>query len=124
MARKIENKGELSLQEQAGKILEAAEKKGAQKNFFFVTTFKRYQTQLKIMSDLEKEIEDLGATVSKEYVKGRKNVYTNPAISEYNRTATAANGTVVTLMKILSGMPDEKETSSIGDIMSAIMSDE
>ena len=75
------------------------------------------------MADLEKEIEDLGATVSKEYVKGRKNVYTNPAISEYNRTATAANGTVVTLMKILSGMPDEKETSSIGDIMSAIMSD-
>lgn len=98
----------LSLQEQANKVLEQAEEKGVQTNFFFVTTFKRYQVQMKILNDLEKEINELGATVSKEYVKGRKNVYTNPAITEYNKTATAANGTVGTLMNILKQLTSDE----------------
>ena len=42
--------------------------------------FKRYQVQLKIMEDLEKAINDYGATVTKEYVKGRENLVANPAI--------------------------------------------
>lgn len=96
-----------TLQEQASEVLAKAEEKGVQTNFFFVTTFKRYQVQMKILNDLEKEINDLGATVSKEYVKGRKNVYTNPAITEYNKTSTSANGTVATLMNILKQLADE-----------------
>lgn len=97
----------LTLQEQANEVLAQAEEKGVQTNFFFRTTFKRYQVQMKILNDLEKEINELGATVSKEYVKGRKNVYTNPAITEYNKTATAANGTVGTLMAILKQLTSE-----------------
>lgn len=100
-------KEKLSLQEQVNKILEQAEKKGVQSNFFFVTTFKRYQVQMKIMNELEKEINEIGATVKKEYVKGRTNIYTNPAITEYNKTATAANGTVSTLINILKSIADE-----------------
>lgn len=100
-------KEKLSIQEQANQILEQAQQKGVQSNFFFVTTFKRYQVQMKIMSELEKEINEIGATVKKEYVKGRTNVYTNPAITEYNKTATAANGTVSTLINILKSLSDE-----------------
>lgn len=103
MAKKI------SLQEQADKILEEAQKKGAESNFFFVTTFKRYQVQMQVLNDLEKHIKAEGPTVEKEYVKGRKNLYTNPAISEYNKTATAANGTVQTLIKILTALDDGKD---------------
>ena len=99
----------LSLQEQADLIVKKAEEKGVSTNFFFVTTFKRYQVQMKIMNELEKEINELGATVSKEYVKGRQNIYTNPAIAEYNKTATAANGTVATLLKILTTLAEEEE---------------
>lgn len=62
---------------------------------------------MKIMNDLQKEIEKDGATVTKEYVKGRKNVYTNPAITEYNKTCTAANGTVSTLINIVKSLSDE-----------------
>lgn len=108
-------KNQLSLQEQADEILRKAEERGATSNFFFVTTFKRYQVQMKIMTDLEKEINELGATVSKEYVKGRKNVYTNPAITEYNKTATAANGTVATLIKILDSIPKDDGGKSLKD---------
>lgn len=91
-----------SLQQQAEEIISIAEKRGVSGNFFFVTTFKRYQVQMKILSDLEKAINEYGATVKKEYVKGRPNLVSNPAITEYNKTATAANGTVATLLKIIS----------------------
>jgi hypothetical protein len=42
-------------------------------------------------------------------VKGRKNIVANPAITEYNKTATAANGTVGTLLNILKNLPKEEE---------------
>jgi hypothetical protein len=104
---KMKMKKTKSLAEQADEILKQAESKGVNTNFFFKTTFQRYTVQMKIMSELQKQIEIDGATVTKEYVKGRKNVYTNPAITEYNKTATAANGTVATLMNILRNMSAE-----------------
>lgn len=122
MASKKEKLPEkLSLQEQAEEIMKRAEEKGVSTNFFFVTTFKRYQVQMKIMQDLEKQINEVGALVSKQYVKGRENIYTNPAISEYNKTATAANGTVATLLKILTTLADEEDKQP-ADLMSEFLS--
>lgn len=91
----------IDLNEQARDIIKLAEEAGVQSNFFFVTTFKRYQVQLNILNDLERVIKEDGMTVTKEYVKGRKNVYSNPAIQDYNRTTDSANKTVATLMRIL-----------------------
>ena len=85
----------------AEEIMRLAEESGVDDNFFFVTTFDRYQTQLKILDGLKKAIEGEGMLVSKEYVKGRKNVYANPAVAEFNRTTDSANKTVSTLMKII-----------------------
>ena len=104
----------LSLNDQAREILRIAEDSGVQSNFFFVTTFKRYQVQLNILTELEKAIKDEGTLVSKEYVKGRKNIYSNPAIQDYNRTTDSANKTVATLMRILRnfGVDDADETDS------------
>ena len=45
-----------SLDEQAQEILKMAEDTGVQTNFFFVTTFKRYQVQLSNLGELEKAI--------------------------------------------------------------------
>ena len=98
----------MSLQEQVIQILDKAQEKGVQSNFFFVTTFKRYQVQMQILSNLEKAIEEHGMTVTKEYVKGRQNLVENPAITEYNKTATAANNTVATLIKIVQSLPEEE----------------
>ncbi len=91
----------LTLNEQAQEILKIAEESGVQSNFFFLTTFKRYQVQLSILFELEQSIKEEGMLVSKEYVKGRKNVYTNPAVAEYNKTTDSANKTVQTLMRIV-----------------------
>lgn len=60
------------------------------------------------MNDLEKTTREEGTLVTKEYVKGRKNVYSHPAISDYNRTTDSANKTVVTLMKIITTLRDRQ----------------
>lgn len=98
-----------SLQQQANEILEQAEKRGVSSNFFFVTTFKRYQVQMAILTNLEEAIKEHGPTVTKEYVKGRQNLATNPAITEYNKTSTAANGTVSTLINIIKTLSQDDE---------------
>lgn len=111
-----------TLNEQAQEIIRIAEESGVQSNFFFITTFKRYQVQLNILTNLEKTMKDEGMLVSKEYVKGRKNLYSNPAIAEYNRTTDSANKTVSTLMRILRnfGVGDSEEEKERDDLMAAI----
>jgi hypothetical protein len=91
----------LNLNEQTAEILRIAEKHGVEQNFFFITTFKRYQVQLKILNELEKTISEDGVLVTKQYVKGRENVYSHPAIADYNKTVDSSNRTVATLVKII-----------------------
>lgn len=107
----IDSKQKMTLAEQAQEILRIAEEHGVEQNFFFLTTFKRYQVQISILNDLEKQIKEQGTLVTKEYVKGRGNVYTHPAIGEYNKTSTAANQTVSTLMKIITTLRKDSDES-------------
>ena len=93
--------GKVDLKQQAEEILKIAQKFGVEQNFLFLTTFKRYQVQLKILNELEQKIQEDGSLVTKEYLKVRENVYTHTAIGEYNKTSQSANNTVATLIKIL-----------------------
>lgn len=123
MARKRIVKN-MSLQEQAQEILRRATEKGVSGNFFFVTTFKRYQVQMQILTELEKEIKTTGTTITKTYVKGRENLCTNPAIAEYNKTATAANSTVSTLIQIIEKLSEEQvKESKLFKLMEAMGDD-
>lgn len=90
-----------SLKQQAKEIMKIAEESGLQSNYFFCTTFERYQVQLDTLAELEKTIQSGDLLVSKEYVKGRENIYIHPAIKAYNSTVDSANKTVATLMRIL-----------------------
>ena len=109
-----------NLKEQANEILRLAEESGLQSNYFFVTTFERYQVQLQILEELEQAIKDEGMLVSKEYVKGRKNLYTNPAVSDYNRTTDSANKTVATLLRILKSFDSESAQEESDPLMDII----
>jgi hypothetical protein len=83
---------------------------GIERDGFFRTTFERYQTQLYILRELEAQIQEAGMLVTKEYVKGRENIYTNPAVADFNRTTDSANKTVSTLIKIIKSFGNaEKE---------------
>lgn len=105
----------LNLNEQAEEILQKAEAFGVDKNFFFITTFRRYMVQLKILTELESAIKNDGVLVIKEYVKNRKNVYSHPAIQDFNRTTDSANKTVSTLMKIISKFSSDENSESDTD---------
>jgi len=109
-----------SLKEQAKEILRIAEESGVQTNYFFLTTFDRYQTQIAILDDLKKRIAESETLVTKEYVKGRENVYTNPAITEYNRTTDSANKTVACLIKIIKGFKGEGADNDIDPLINII----
>lgn len=93
-------------------ILAAASRTGAETSLYYVTTLERYNTQLKIMEELKKAIAEDGMTVTKEYVKSRKNIVINPAVTEYNKTASAANQTVQTLLKIVQAYNDGNDMAS------------
>ena len=108
-------KEDKELKEQAEKILEIAEEYGANSNFLFINTFKTYLVQIKILQDLEKAIKKDGTITTKEYVKGRENIYTHPAIREYNNTVNSANKTVSTLMKIIRGSKEEDNNGEDDD---------
>lgn len=108
------------IDEQAKEILRQAEKNGVQSNFFFMTTFERYLEQLQILKDLKKSIAEDGTTVSKEYVKGRMNIYTNPSVNAFNSTTTSANRTVETLIKIIKGFKQEEPKEVIDPLVDII----
>ena len=110
----------LSLTEQAQEILRIAEESGVQSNYFFITTFKRYQMQLVILYELEQTLKDEGMLVQKEYVKGRKNLYSNPALKDYNTTTDSANRTVATLMKIIKNYNVSDTTEEEDPLLNAI----
>lgn len=110
-----------SLNQQAKEIMEIAQERGVQSNFFFVTTFNRYLTQIKILDDLKKTIDKDGTLTTKEYVRGRQNVYTHPAVSEYNRTSDSANKTVKTLMDILKGFNQQDDRGGEEDPLMKII---
>lgn len=99
----------ISTAEQKKLIREKAAAAGLGDNYYFISTLDRYETQISILKGLKKEIKKHGATVTKEYVKGRENLTVNPAITEYNRTATAANGTLTTLLNIIKTMAEDQE---------------
>jgi cell fate (sporulation/competence/biofilm development) regulator YmcA (YheA/YmcA/DUF963 family) len=103
----------VSLNDKAKELLQLAMQANVEQNFFFVSTFKRYQVQLSILAQLESEIKKAGVLVTKQYVKGRENVYTHPAVTDYNRTATAANQTVQTILKIITTLSEHSISDSI-----------
>ncbi len=96
-----ENVVKVDLNEQARQILEKASAKGVEHSFMFITAFSRYNELIKHLTELQKAIAEEGTLVTKEYVKGRKNLYVNPAVNAYNATAAAADRTAQLLLRCI-----------------------
>lgn len=112
--------GNATLTARADEIIRLAEESGVTDNYFFVTTFERYQVQMSILENLKKVMDDEGMLVTKEYIKGRQNLYANPAVAEYNRTTDSANKTVSTLMRIIKNFGDDKSSDESDPLMEMI----
>lgn len=100
-----------ALDDKAREILMEAKKNGVKDNYCFITTFMRYMQQIEILRELEAQLKKDKIVVSKEYVKGRKNLYTHPAVAEYNKTSDSANKTVKTLLDMINKVPKTAEST-------------
>lgn len=100
-------------EETVKQFIEKAEAVGLSEDYLFLSTLERYEVQVAILDSLRETIENEDTLVTKEYVKGRENLYTHPAITEYNKTTDSANKTVTTLdnlMKSQTAMLRKKDT--------------
>ena len=105
------------LEVQGDKILKAAREAGAEESYFFETTFARYRRQLKLLAELDAVLDDGEVLVTKEYVRGRENVYANPAIAQYNATADAANRTMAALLRVVDAFKPDAGDKPKGDAL-------
>lgn len=105
-----------TLKKEAEKFKALAKECGVDTNPLFVTTYERYLMQIEVLKKLSAAIKTGKVFVEKEYSKGAANVYINPAVPEFNKTADAANKTAATMVRIIStlGVKAEKKDALDG----------
>lgn len=105
------------IKETAEMAIATAEEKGLTDNELYKTTLQRYRMQIHILEDLEKTINESSALITKEYVKGRENIYTHPAIKAYSSTAVSANNTALCLLKIVGAEAEKSKKEDESELM-------
>ena len=83
---------------------------GVADNPLFLQTLKNYETAQKAIEITNAILESEDMTISKEYVKGRENLYMHPAIKELPRQIEAANKTVDKLLDIIEKLGKKNST--------------
>ena len=91
----------ITLKERANKILSRAREKGDEQALLFETIFQQYLETLDHRQKLRDAIVKDGTTVTKEYVKGRQNIYVHPALAAYAQQGKLLLNTAQTLMTLI-----------------------
>lgn len=101
----------IKLRQKEQELMELAKESGLECDYLFQTTMKRYQRQIRTLESLDDVLEQAEVLVTKEYVKGRENIYVHPAITQFDRTSDSANKSVATLIRIIKsfGVDEAKE---------------
>nr|DAO40301.1 MAG TPA: terminase small subunit [Caudoviricetes sp.] len=81
-------------------IEDAAKAANCDTNFLYRSTLDRYLILIELLAKAEENMKK-GLTITKVTPKGAEMEIANPAIQIYNQTASAANSTVSTLLKIV-----------------------
>ena len=100
----------MNINEKAKGILADAKKYGIANNSFFQTLYHLLDVQIAMLSELEKSFKEDGATITKEYVKGRENVYCHPAVDKYTKVSDSAMNKIEKLEQMV-----EKAKSNIDE---------
>ena len=94
-------------------ILAMAEQYGVADNALFLQTLKNYETIQRSIEGIDAIVnqnDDL--TISKEYVKGRENLYLHPAIKELPKQIDASNKTLDKMLDIIEKLGTPKQGDS------------
>jgi hypothetical protein len=93
----------------AEKFKETAESLSEEHRYIFESTLETYFQLIKNFKILKEALEADGCLITKEYVKGRQNVYVHPAMSEMNKTVNMLNSTAKTLIAIIKDLGAENK---------------
>jgi hypothetical protein len=93
----------------AEKFKETAESLSEEHRYIFESTLETYFQLIKNFKILKEALEADGCLITKEYVKGRQNVYVHPAMSEMNKTVNMLNSTAKTLIAIIKDLGSENK---------------
>lgn len=91
-------------------ILEEATKIGLDSDSSFLTSYHLLEVQIEMLDALEKSFREDGATTTKEYVKGRENIYVHPAVDKYTKTSDSAFNKILKLRDMM-----QKDNNEIND---------
>lgn len=84
---------------------------GVAENPLFIAAAEQYITQQKMISAIRKELDAADLAVSKQYVKGRENVYAHPLIKELTKHSDSANKTLETILKVITTLGKKQEST-------------
>lgn len=88
-------------QKELEEIEQAAKEANCDTNFLYRSTLDRYVTQLDLLARAQGDMNERGLTTVKTTPRGAEMEVPNPSIQTYNQTASAANSTVSTLLRIV-----------------------
>lgn len=93
-------------------LIKLAKSYGVEKNALFIQAAEQYAVQQMVIKQIKAALEEGDELLtSKEYVKGRENVYTHPLVRELPKHADSANKTLTTMLEIITklGKPPKPE---------------
>lgn len=93
-------------------LIKLAKTYGVDKNALFVQAAEQYSVQRMVIQQIKDTLQsDEDLLTSKEYVKGRENVYTHPLVKELPKHADSANKTLSAMLEIITklGKPPKPE---------------
>ena len=110
-------KNERNVKELAKGILQEAIEKGFENDSSFLTSYHLLEVQIEMLSSLEKSFKEDGSTITKEYVKGRENVYIHPAVDKYTKTSDSAFNKILKLKEMINQEPANAEDNFDDDTL-------
>lgn len=110
-------KNEKNVEELAKGILQEAIEKGFENDSSFLTSYHLLEVQIEMLSSLEKSFKEDGSTITKEYVKGRENVYIHPAVDKYTKTSDSAFNKILKLKEMINQEPANAEDNFDDDTL-------
>lgn len=98
-------------------ILKMAKDYGVSENPLFLQTLRNYATIQKAIESIDEVVNGDELTTTKEYVKGRVNLYMHPAVKELPKQIDAANKTMDKMLDIINKLGTVKQTDEFIDFI-------
>lgn len=114
MARAVANKDVLE------ELITMARQYGVEDNAVFLAAAGQYALQQRVINNIKDALDAEDSLMStKEYVKGRENIYAHPLVKELPKHADSANRTAQTILNIIETLGKKKKES--GSKLGALM---